>query len=317
MFCSSSLMRTLKNLLHFFVTLKGPRYGGCRECDLAVSQTNTCVHFSRAFGTYVLMLLFSPEGEYAILAIFLVSLSTHDVTSHTFSGGSKKYCAGRRKVVPYSASAAEQSICLFTTVRSTNNISGRCSNHFALLVSTARKEAFRLRCNRSTAPFACGWYAVVWMFLVPKRADSLWKSSDSNWRPLSVVTRSGHQISLPIRQEMSWLSCMPSYLASVVLQTTAKICQYRSTNSIDPHMWEWTGDVNVYVLKSFVRHWKCSWRCTCIVGQLWPFGTSHTSSSTFSRLFSSLADLPVTHQAYWCICTGVWYSMHCIEYIFP
>ena len=144
-------MRTLKILLHFFVTLKGPRYGGCRECDLAVSRTNTCLHFSRALGKYVLMLLFSPEWEYAILTIFLVSLFTNDVTSHTFSGASKKYCAGRCKVVLYSTSAAEQSISLFNTVRSPNNISGRCSNHFALLVSTALKEAFRLRCNRSTA----------------------------------------------------------------------------------------------------------------------------------------------------------------------
>ena len=82
MFCTSSLMRTLKNLLHFFVTLKGPRYGGCRECDLALSRTNTCVHFSRAFGTYVLMLFFFS----CHLGHILVSLSTNDVTSHTFSG---------------------------------------------------------------------------------------------------------------------------------------------------------------------------------------------------------------------------------------
>ena len=150
------LNENAEELVAFLCNFKGAAIGGCRECDLAVSRTNTCVHFSRAFGTYVLMLLFSPEGEYAILVIFLVSLSTNDVTSHTFSGASQKYCAGRRKVVPYSASAAEQSISLFTTVCSPNNISGRCSNHFALLVSTAHKEAFRLRCNHSTAPFACG-----------------------------------------------------------------------------------------------------------------------------------------------------------------
>lgn len=172
-FCSSPLMRTLKYMLFFLLTLKGPQYGGCRVCDLAVSRTNTCVHVSSAFGTYVLAHLFIPDGEYAILAMVLVSLSTNDAGSQTLFGVSQKYCAGRRSVVPYSASAAEQFISFFTAVRKPSKIRGRCSNHFVLLVSTAHKEAFSLRCRRSTVPFAYGWYAVVCILLVPEGPESL------------------------------------------------------------------------------------------------------------------------------------------------
>ena len=102
----------------------------------------------------------------------------------------RKYCAGNCNVVPYKVSAAEHFNSFFTVVRSPRGISGRCFNYLVLVNST-RREAFKLMCSLSTMPFAWRWYAVVWMFLVPKSCDNLRNSSDSNWRPRSVVILSG------------------------------------------------------------------------------------------------------------------------------
>ena len=112
------------------------------------------------------------------------------VMSTSFCGRLRKYGAGNRNVVPYKASAAEQFSSFFPVVQNPRNISGSCSKHL-VLVNSARSEAFRLRCNLSTMPFAWGWYVVVWMFLAPRSCDNLWNSSDSNWCPRSVVTLSG------------------------------------------------------------------------------------------------------------------------------
>ena len=109
---------------------------------------------------------------------------------HYILSGLRKYCASNRSVVPYKASAAEHFSSFFTVMWSPRSISSSCSNHL-VLVCSARSEAFRLQCSLSSMPFAWKWYPVVWVFLVPKGCDNLWNSSDSNWRPRSVVTLSG------------------------------------------------------------------------------------------------------------------------------
>ena len=64
----------------FFKILKGPPYGGCNECILAMSFTKTCVHVSNSFETYV-GLLHCAGGLCTMFAILAARQSTKEVMS--------------------------------------------------------------------------------------------------------------------------------------------------------------------------------------------------------------------------------------------
>lgn len=57
----------------------------------------------------------------------------------------------------------------------------------ALMLKTFK----RVRLNRSTIPFDCGWYGVVRVFCMLRILHNSRNSSDSKLRPWSVCTYSG------------------------------------------------------------------------------------------------------------------------------
>ena len=55
----------------------------------------------------------------------------------------------------------------------------------------AFRDAFNCQWNRSISPFVIGWYDVVRVRIEPKSCISFLHSTDSNWRPRSVVAVDG------------------------------------------------------------------------------------------------------------------------------
>ena len=96
----------------------------------------------------------------------------------------------RRKLVTYTKSAAVQWISSLSAVRMPRSSMGSASVQRSGL-GWAFRDAFNCPWNRSISPFVIGWYDVVRVRLEPKSCISFLHSTDSNWRPRSVVAVDG------------------------------------------------------------------------------------------------------------------------------
>ncbi len=91
---------------------------------------------------------------------------------------------------PYTSSAAEQFKSSFGAVRMPSKTHGSSSSQL-WLVSRVCKVEFRCRWKRSTRPFVCGWYAVVYCCLVPRGLAMVVHKLDMNCEPLLEVMSNG------------------------------------------------------------------------------------------------------------------------------
>ncbi len=130
----------------------------------------------------------------------------------------------------------------------------------------ARSASFSCLWKRSTKPLACGWYAVVSLWLIPSFWQRPLQTDEVNCTPLSEVTTAGtpNLLTQPLRKAFTQSAVVvpASGMASghlVLLSTTVN-------KWVWPGGWERPHEVNVYVWESPRRHvdgLDCRVHCWC------------------------------------------------------
>ena len=100
-----------------------------------------------------------------------------------------------------------------------NRTIGRTAAQSPLHATVLAMTLLRVRCNRSTMPFACGWYGVARAWAIPLSLSHLVKVALVNWGPLSLVSFSGNpqRVKTCVRQRVT---------ARLVVDLSAKASGY-------------------------------------------------------------------------------------------
>lgn len=85
---------------------------------------------------------------------------------------------------PYTSSAEDEPRSSLGAVLIPSRIQGSSSAQFGPM-SRARSADFMCRWKRSTSPLACGWYAVVCLWVTPRSLAIIAQSFEVNWLPRS------------------------------------------------------------------------------------------------------------------------------------
>lgn len=153
-------------------------------------RTKTWVYVCRSEWTNVCFLPCQAVSLGLMFSMAFFSESVNSLVSGRFvSGLPWKNSAGIRSVLPWTNSAGEALMSSLYAVRNPNRMIRRWS--VQCVVSLQQMAAFKVRCQHSIRPLACGWYAVVRKCVIPSSLVSSANSADRNCLPRSIVTNVG------------------------------------------------------------------------------------------------------------------------------